>query len=93
MIEGNKLPISLPCWIGDVVWLVNFSQQKIFLNTVDGIYITGVGKNSNTVRLEYVNKLGEKQYRKFTWAQFGKTIFFTREEAESALNRRKEVKE
>ena len=80
----------LPCWIGEEVWLVNFNQNAIYRNRVDGFYITGLGKCANTVRLEYTNRLGEKQYRKFTFAQFGRTIFFSLAEAEEALKKQEE---
>lgn len=74
-----------PCKIGDTVWVANLTSRKIFKNKAHGIYIAGSSKYENNVRVEYTNQFGEKSYRKFTWAQFGKTVFLTREEAEAKL--------
>lgn len=80
---------EVPCNLGDTVWVANLTKQIAYENKVHGIYIAGTGKCANTIRLEYTNRLGEKSYRKFTWAQFGKTLFLTKEEAENALNQMK----
>lgn len=74
-----------PCKIGDTVWVVNLTSRKIFENKAHGMYIAGSNKYENNVRVEYTNQYGEKSYRKFTWAQFGKTVFLRREEAEAKL--------
>jgi hypothetical protein len=74
-----------PCRIGDTVWVANLTRQRVFPNKVHGIYLAGTSKYSNTMRLEHTNQFGEKSYRKFTWAQFGKNVFFTEEEAEAKL--------
>lgn len=74
-----------PCKIGDTVWVVNLTSRKIFENKAHGMYIAGSNKYANNVRVEYTNQYGEKSYRKFTWAQFGKTVFLRREEAEAKL--------
>lgn len=73
-----------PCKIGDTVWVANLTRQQVFPNKVHGIYLAGESKYSNTMRLEYTNQFGEKSYRKFKWAQFGKNVFLTEEEALAA---------
>lgn len=79
---------EVPCRVGDTVWVANLTKQMVYENKVHGIYIAGTGKCANTIRLEYTNCLGERSYRKFTWAQFGKTLFYTKEQAEAALSRK-----
>jgi hypothetical protein len=74
-----------PVKVGQTVWVCNHHTGNVYENRVDGIYITGASGWKNTVRLEYKNRLGEVQYRKFVWKQIGKSVFLTREEAEQAL--------
>ena len=85
---GMILP---PCKIGDTVWVVNLTSRKIFENKAHGMYIAGSSKYENNVRVEYTNKYGEKSYRKFTWAQFGKSVFLTKEEAEARLREERDA--
>lgn len=74
-----------PCKVGDTVWVCNQTAGKVFKNTVIGLYVCGKSKFKNSIKCEYRNILGEISHRKFTFAQVGKNIFFTREEAEAAL--------
>lgn len=74
-----------PCKVGDTVWVCNQTAGKVFKNTVIGLYVCGKSKFKNSIKCEYRNVLGEISHRKFTFAQVGKNIFFTREEAEAAL--------
>lgn len=74
-----------PCKVGDTVWVLNQTRGCIYENKVTGIYITGTADYRNSIRLEYTNQHGEKSFRKFTFRQIGKNIFYTREEAETAL--------
>ena len=80
--------IELPCKLGDTVWIANLTKRCVFENKVSGIYIAGVGKNANSIRFEHTNRMGEKSYRKYTFAQIGKTVFLTKEEAEAAIAER-----
>ena len=74
-----------PCKVGDVVYVCNWTAGKIYKNTVVGIFISGASPHRNGIKCEYRNICGETSNRKFTFAQIGKTIFLTREEAEQAL--------
>lgn len=89
MLEAGM--IIPPCKIGDTVWVVNLTSRKIFENKAHGMYIAGSSKYENNVRVEHTNKYGEKSYRKFTWAQFGKNVFLTREEAEARLREERDA--
>lgn len=91
-LDKSRL-VEVPCNLGDTVWVTNRTKKSVFENKVHGIYIAGTGKCVNTIRVEYTNRLGEKSYRKFTWAQFGKILFFTKEEAEAALKKKGETNE
>lgn len=77
--------IAPPVTVGQTVWVCNYHNGNVYENRVDGIYITGASGWKNTLRLEYKNRLGEVQYRRFAWKQIGKTVFLTQEEAEKAL--------
>ncbi len=83
--KQSESVIDLPCKVGDIVWVCNYNNGKVYENRVDGIYITGASGWKNTLRLKYKNHFGEVQYRKFAWKQIGKIVFFTREEAEQTL--------
>ena len=74
-----------PCKVGDTVWVVNKTAGKVFYNTVVGIFVSGTSPHKNGVKCEYRNICGETSNRKFTWAQFGRQVFHSREEAEAAL--------
>lgn len=74
-----------PCKVGDTVWVHNQTAGKIFKNTVVGIFVSGASPHRNGIKCEYRNICGETSNRKFTFAQIGKTVFLTREEAEQAL--------
>ena len=80
--NGVILP---PCKVGDTVYVCNRTAGKIFKNTVVGIFLSGASPHRNGIKCEYRNICGETSNRKFTFAQIGKTIFLTREEAENAL--------
>lgn len=86
LIESGM--ILTPCEIGDKVFVWNQTRGMIYENTVVGIYIVGNVWAKNTVRLEYTNQFGEKSHRKYTWRQFGKNVFHTREDAEQAMKER-----
>lgn len=73
-----------PCKVGDIVWVANKSVGKAFFNRVVCI-IFGASRNKNTIVVEYRNTYGETSRREFKWTQFGKQVFFSREEAEAAL--------
>ena len=74
-----------PCKVGDTVYVCNRTAGKVFKNTVVGLFLSGASPYRNGIKCEYRNICGETSNRKFTFAQIGKTIFLTREEAERAL--------
>ena len=74
-----------PCKVGDTVWVMNKTAGKVFYNTVVGIKIQGESRHKNSIEVEYRNVNGETSRRRFVWAQFGRQVFYSREEAERAL--------
>lgn len=80
--------IELPCKVGDVVWVLNQRLGQVFENTVTGIYIKSESDSENHVTLRHINKLHAESYRSFAFRQFGRTVFYTKEEAEAALAER-----
>lgn len=74
-----------PCKVGDVVWVLNRSRGAIYGNKVVCIKVRGESPNKNTIRVEHHNRVAEASYRKYTWSQFGKQVFLSKEEAEKAL--------
>lgn len=84
LANGGIVP---PCKVGDIVWVANKSVGKAFFNKVVCI-IFGASRNTNTIVVEYRNTYGETSRREFKWNQFGKQVFFSREEAEAALKGR-----
>lgn len=82
LAEGVIVP---PCKVGDVVWVLNRSRGAIYGNKVVCIKVRGESPNKNTIRVEHHNKMAEASYRKYTWSQFGKQVFLSKEEAEKTL--------
>ncbi len=74
-----------PVKVGQTVWVYNQTTNNIYRNTVIGIQIFGTGKNANKIIVKYVNQRGETSDRKFAWAQIGKQVFLSEEEAVQAL--------
>ena len=89
--------VVLPCKIGDKVY-VNYiyGRNKIITDSqmVCSIEQT-VGVNDESywkVCVKQVNEKGYIVYHEYTEDDFGKTVFFTREEAEASLRKIKEYK-
>jgi hypothetical protein len=78
-----------PCKVGDEVFVYNRSTQRIYKNRVYCVHIFGKGMCKNKISVEYKNIYGAVSERRFAWAQFGKTVFLTKEEAENALSERR----
>lgn len=74
-----------PFKVGQTVWVYNGVANKVFQNTVISIKFVGKSWNKNTIETRYINKFGEPSCRKFAWAQMGKQVFFTKEEAEAKV--------
>lgn len=74
-----------PVKVGDTVWVYNQSSNNVYENKVVCIKIFGTSKYKNSIVLEYRNQYSETSRRKFTWAQIGKQVFLTEQEAVDAL--------
>ena len=74
-----------PVKVKQTVWVYNQTAGKVYQNTVIGIYAVGTSRYKNSIKCEYINIHGESSRRKFTWAQIGKQVFLTKDEAEKAL--------
>ena len=72
--------LILPCKVGDTVYFVN---KQILEFAVVGYAVDETG--ISWVHSEHVDKIGNTNERTFSPDRFGKNTFFTREEAEKAL--------
>ncbi len=78
--------VVLPCKVGDTVYFVNANQILEF--TVAGYAVDETG--ISWVYSEHVDKTGHTNERTFSTDRFGKNTFLTREEAERALEGKKD---
>lgn len=78
-VEGRV--VVLPCKVGDTVYFVNAKQILEFAVVGYAVDETGI----SWVHSEHVDKIGNTNERTFSPDRFGKNTFFTREEAEKAL--------
>ena len=73
--------VVLPCKVGETVYFVNAKQILEFTVVRYAMDETGI----SWVDSEHVDKIGNTNERTFSPDRFGKNTFFTREEAEKAL--------
>lgn len=73
--------IRMPCKVGQIVWLIRDSRSKIEETTVEKIVLKDGGL--------YLKLLCNSFYET-TCRSIGKTVFFTKEEAERALKEREQ---
>lgn len=73
--------VILPCKVGDTVYFAN--AKHILEFTVVGYAVDEAG--ISWVYSEHVDKIGNTNERRYSPDRFGKNTFFTREEAEKAL--------
>ena len=78
--------VVLPCKVGDTVYFVNAKQILEFAVVGYAVDETGI----SWVHSEHVDKTGNTNARTFSPDRFGKNTFFTREEAEKALQEMEE---
>lgn len=83
--EEQGLLLKLPCKVGDTVWLVGNKfvgdyEVRRFVITETGIDCVWVAKNIE----------GSDYWNNFSCDDIGKTVFYTREEAEEALKKTEE---
>lgn len=70
--------VVLPCKIGEKVFCILHSKNEIVEDVVEDYDIWSI-KDGAKLRLSLLN------YRDYVVAEFGKTVFLTRKEAEAAL--------
>lgn len=73
--------VVLPCKVGETVYFVNAKQILEFAVVGYAVDETGI----SWVHSEHVDKIGNTNERTFSPDRFGKNTFFTREDAEKAL--------
>ena len=73
--------VVLPCKVDETVYFVNAKQILEFAVVGYAVDETGI----SWVHGEHVDKIGNTNERTFSPDRFGKNTFFTREEAEKAL--------
>ena len=78
-----------PCKVGDTVYFVNAKQILEFAVVGYAVDETGI----SWVHSEHVDKIGNTNERTFSPDRFGKNTFFTREEAEKALQEMEDKKD
>lgn len=74
-----------PVKVGQTVWVYNKFRANVYENTVVSVKIKGESRHKNRITVEYHNALGESSFRKYTWAQIGKQVFLTEQDAVEAL--------
>ena len=75
-LEEQGRLIELPCKIGDTVWDIKWWDDTTETRVIDGkTYFRRVMKH----------KVTKSKFKLFDYDNFGKTVFLTREEAETAL--------
>lgn len=74
-----------PVRVGQTVWVYNQIKNNVYENKVICIKIASTNKYKNSITVEYHNKCGESSRRKYTWAQIGKQVFLTEEDAVDAI--------
>lgn len=77
--------VAPPVKVGQTVWVYNQSKNNVYENKVVCIKIMGASRYKNKITVEYRNQYGESSCRKYTWAQIGKQVFLTEQEAVEAL--------
>lgn len=89
-IESGKL-IELPCKVGDKVWFLNtyssiaMRRNAVYEAKVVRMYVER--GNILCLSIQVKNEMGTTEYPRIT--EIGKTVFFTRKEAEKALAKMK----
>jgi hypothetical protein len=78
--------VVLPCKVGDTVYFVNAKQILEFAVVGYAVDETGI----SWVHSEHVDKTGHTNERTFSPDRFGKNTFLTREEAERAMEGKKD---
>ena len=80
----------LPCKVGDTVYVINRHLGQIFANTVISISVGNSTDLKNYIKTKWVGEKGNESIRKWTLRQVGRYVFLTHEEAEKALEAKKD---
>lgn len=88
--EADGRLVVLPCKVGDSVWYI-FDSEELCEAKVTGIHLSIYTNPPLWLNVEYHSKIvGTKDIVFRIDLELGKTVFLTREEAEAALERKKE---
>lgn len=89
--EKDGRLVALPCKVGDMVWCISRAYKTISQYTVAGYLNDGFRWKVRMTKTipSWVGNKTEHKYVVFN--AFGKTVFWTREEAEAALKEREEA--
>lgn len=80
-----KITVEIPCMVGTTVYVINRRLNRIFESVVIGVKVGYSTELKNHLKTCYTNPIGGQTIRKYSFRQVGRTVFFTREEAETAL--------
>lgn len=91
--EKDGRLVALPCKVGDMVWCISRAYKNISQYTVAGYLNDGFRWKVRMTKTipSWVGNKTEHKYVVFN--AFGKTVFWTREEAEAALKKREATNE
>ena len=79
------ITVEIPCMVGTKVYIINRWQNRIYEHVVIGVKVGYSTDLKNHLKTCYTNHLGGQTIRKYSFRQVGRYVFFTREEAEKAL--------
>ena len=82
--------VVLPCKVGDMVYVINRHLGQIFASTVISINVGNSTDLKNYIRTKWVGEKGNESIRMWTLRQVGRYVFLTREEAEKALEAKRD---
>ena len=98
--EEQGLLLRLPCKVGDAIYEIGYDYKgRKYINEIEMVIISANygdldwDKNEHKIRSAYVvgNLKGTNIGVDVDFCDFGRTVFLTKEEAEQALARMKEV--
>ena len=79
------ITVEIPCMVGTKVYIINRWQHRVYEHIVIGVKVGYSTDLKNHLKTCYTNPLGGQTIRKYCFRQVGRYVFFTREEAEKAL--------
>ena len=76
---------EIPCMVGTTVYIINRHLNRIFESVVIGVKVGYTTDLKNHIKTCWTGPNGNQSIRKWSFRQVGRYVFFTREEAEKAL--------